>query len=53
MWKQRNRMTEDEDDFYHADLIGLAVIDTAGGAIGKVSAFHDFGGVRPPSVKQY
>jgi 16S rRNA processing protein RimM len=34
----------DEDDFYHADLIGLAVRDEAGETIGKVAAVHNFGG---------
>lgn len=33
----------DEDDFYHADLIGLAVETTGGDAIGKVLAVQDFG----------
>lgn len=34
---------EDEDDFYHADLIGLAAVTTEGAAFGKVVAVHDFG----------
>lgn len=34
---------EDEDTFYHADLIGLAVEDEAGTRIGTVLALHDFG----------
>lgn len=34
---------EDEDDFYHADLIGLAVFDTEDAPFGKVVAVHDFG----------
>ncbi len=34
---------EDDDEFYHADLIGLAVKDDAGAAIGKVNAIHNFG----------
>ena len=33
----------DEDEFYHADLIGLAVIDREGNALGRVTAIHDFG----------
>jgi 16S rRNA processing protein RimM len=33
----------DEDEFYHADLVGLAVQDETGEAIGKVSAIHNFG----------
>lgn len=34
---------EDEDTFYHADLIGLAVEDETGARIGTVTALHDFG----------
>ncbi len=32
-----------EDEFYHADLIGLEVVDTGGAALGRVRAVHDFG----------
>lgn len=32
-----------DDEFYHADLIGLVVIDTGGAEIGRVSAVHDHG----------
>lgn len=32
-----------DDEFYHADLIGLAVYDTGGRALGKVSAVHNHG----------
>ena len=32
------------DTYYHADLIGLVVETTAGERVGKVSAFHNFGG---------
>ncbi len=34
----------DEDEFYHADLIGLAVRDGTGAEIGKVVAMQNFGG---------
>lgn len=34
---------EDEDEFYHADLIGLAVETTAGEAVGTVVAVPNFG----------
>lgn len=34
---------EDEDTFYHADLIGLAVDDPAGARLGTVTAMFDFG----------
>jgi 16S rRNA processing protein RimM len=33
----------DEDEFYHADLIGLAVVTVAGEPIGHVIAVQDFG----------
>ena len=32
-----------DDEFYHADLIGLTVIDTGGAEIGRVRAVHDHG----------
>ncbi|MEM7058864.1 MAG: ribosome maturation factor RimM [Pseudomonadota bacterium] len=32
-----------DDEFYHADLIGLSVVDTGGADLGKVRAVHDFG----------
>jgi 16S rRNA processing protein RimM len=32
-----------EDEFYHADLIGLAVLDTGGATLGTVRAIHDHG----------
>jgi 16S rRNA processing protein RimM len=31
------------DEFYHADLVGLAALGRDGGAIGTVVAIHDFG----------
>ncbi len=34
---------EDGDEFYHADLIGLAVVDASGAALGSVVALHNFG----------
>jgi len=33
----------DDDEYYHADLIGLSAETTAGEAIGRVSAIHNFG----------
>jgi 16S rRNA processing protein RimM len=33
----------DADEFYHADLIGLAAVGRDGAAIGTVVAVHDFG----------
>jgi 16S rRNA processing protein RimM len=32
-----------DDEFYHADLIGLAVVDPGGAEIGRVRAVHDHG----------
>ena len=32
-----------EDEFYHADLIGLEVRDSEGRVLGKVSGLHNFG----------
>jgi 16S rRNA processing protein RimM len=32
-----------EDEFYHADLIGLAVFDTGGAALGTVRAVQNYG----------
>jgi len=32
-----------DDEFYHADLIGLQIVDTGGRTLGHVRAIHDFG----------
>ena len=42
------------DEFYHADLIGLAAVTTAGVEVGTVVAVHNFGAgdileLRPPA----
>lgn len=34
---------EDEDEFYHADLIGLEARDETGALAGRIVAVHDFG----------
>ena len=34
---------DDEDDFYHADLIGLAAETVAGDDLGRVAAIHNHG----------
>ena len=40
----RDMLPETEDDeYYHADLIGLAAVDPAGATIGRVVAIHNFG----------
>jgi 16S rRNA processing protein RimM len=33
----------DEDEYYHADLIGLAAVNAANEPIGRVLAIHNFG----------
>ena len=33
----------DDDEYYHADLIGLAAVTTAGEPLGRVVAIHNFG----------
>ena len=33
----------DEEEFYHADLVGLAAVDAGGVRLGTVRALHDFG----------
>ncbi len=32
-----------DDEFYHADLIGLEVVDTGGRVLGRVTAVHNHG----------
>lgn len=51
----RDALPDTEDgEYYHADLIGLAAVNAAGDAIGRVVAMHDFGAgdiieIAPPS----
>src|SRR3984885_6016575 len=33
----------DDDEYYHADLIGLAAVTTSEQPLGRVMAIHDFG----------
>lgn len=45
---------DDEDEFLHADLVGLAAETEDGAVLGHVVAIHDFGGgdmieIRPPA----
>jgi 16S rRNA processing protein RimM len=35
--------TTDDDEYYHADLIGLAAVTSAGAPLGRVIAIHNFG----------
>jgi len=46
LYIDRSALPDDlgEDEFYHADLIGLAVRDETGGEIGRIAAMQDFGG---------
>jgi len=41
--RERLPATEADDEFYHADLIGLGVVDSAGNALGSIAAIHNFG----------
>jgi 16S rRNA processing protein RimM len=44
LWVPRDQLPEpDEEEFYHADLIGLVAHATDGTVIGTVTAVHDFG----------
>jgi 16S rRNA processing protein RimM len=44
LWVPRARLPKiGDDEFYHADLIGLAVQDTGGAALGRVTAVHNHG----------
>jgi 16S rRNA processing protein RimM len=44
LYAPRDRLPPlDEEEFYHADLIGLEVVDTGGAVLGRVRAIHDFG----------
>jgi 16S rRNA processing protein RimM len=46
LYVDRAQLPDDlgEDEFYHADLIGLAVRDGDNALLGRITAFHDFGG---------
>ena len=41
--RERLPAPQDSDEFYHADLIGLTVVDASGVALGSVVALHNFG----------
>jgi 16S rRNA processing protein RimM len=41
--RERLPAPQDTDEFYHADLIGLAVVDASGVALGSIVALHNFG----------
>ena len=41
--RERLPALAETDEFYHADLIGLAVVNKAGDRLGSVLAIHNFG----------
>jgi len=45
LYVPRERLPEpaEPDEYYHADLIGLAVVDRSGKPLGSVVAVHNFG----------
>ena len=44
LWLDRDRLPPAEDgEFYLADLVGMAALDPAGQAIGRVTVVHDYG----------
>ncbi|MFT3688029.1 ribosome maturation factor RimM [Paenirhodobacter sp.] len=44
LWADRTRLPSlPDDEFYHADLIGMEVFDTGGAPLGKVRAIQNFG----------
>lgn len=44
LYADRDRLPDlPDDEFYHADLIGLDVVDTGGASLGNVTAVHNHG----------
>ena len=44
LWVDRDILPNlPDDEFYHADLIGLTVVDTGGAVLGKVRAVQNYG----------
>ena len=44
LWAPRDALPSlPDDEFYHADLIGLEVMDTGGASLGRVRAIYDHG----------
>ena len=44
LYVEREQLPEpEEDEFYLADLIGLAALDAAGAPLGTIGAVHDYG----------
>jgi len=44
LWVDRDKLPSlPDDEFYHADLIGLEAVDTGGTVLGRVRAVHNHG----------
>ncbi|MDF3606061.1 ribosome maturation factor RimM [Paracoccus sp. DMF-8] len=44
LWAERTALPSlPDDEFYHADLIGMEVVDTGGEILGRVRAIYDHG----------
>ncbi|WP_425037792.1 ribosome maturation factor RimM [Primorskyibacter sp. S187A] len=44
LYAPRDRLPQlPDDEFYHADLIGIEVVDTGGAVLGRVKAVHNHG----------
>ena len=44
LWVDRDRLPPPEEgEFYLADLVGMAALDPAGAAVGRVAVVHDYG----------
>jgi 16S rRNA processing protein RimM len=45
LFVDRSQLADDveDDEFYHSDLIGIAVRDETGAPLGRVAMIHDFG----------
>ena len=44
LYVSRDRLPATEtDEYYHADLIGLAAVTTSGDTLGRIAAIHNFG----------
>ena len=54
LFVDRSMLPDDgeEDEFYHADLIDLPVTDAGGAEVGRVLAFHNFGGGDVMEIKR-
>jgi 16S rRNA processing protein RimM len=54
LYVPRERLPEPQaaDEFYHADLVGLDVVDRAGEKLGTVAAIHNFGAGDVVEVRQ-